>query len=216
MKRIIAVICVLALSLTFFAACSKKDNSQTTATAPLTTEKPRKKVAFPKGTYQNDEVKFTFNDDGTGEYIDRDTDIGAPLSYTENEDSNTLNVSFGSPNDTREVSYEVPDENTLVLIYDSHNYTLTKVEDDENDNTSIIGTWSDGSVAYTFNDDGSGEVFDYGTKSGTPFTYELSGDNNITLHVGYKDNTGKATYSVSGTTLTLKYDNGKTYTLSAG
>ena len=224
MKKIIAIICVLALSLTFFAACSKKDNSQSTVTSELTTQKPLKKVPFPTGTFVNDEVKFTFNDDGSGEFSDRDSETGVPIKYTENEDSNTLNVSFGAPDDTQEVSYEVPDENTLILRYSNNNYTLTRVdENDDNDdddikkdNTSIVGNWSDGSVAYTFNKDGSGEIFDYSTKTGTPFEYELKGDNNITLHIGSADDNSKATYSVSGSNLTLKYADGKSYNLSAG
>ena len=220
MKKIIAVICVAVMALAVFTACSKqsKTDTSTTSETNVQTTEAAEKVAFPTGTFENEEIRYVINKDGSGEVVHKDNGTGVAIEYKEKTDSNTVTVSFGSPDDTEDIAYEVPDEDTLILKYaDGKTYTLKRAEKEDNDDkgkTSLAGTWSDSSVTYVFREDGSGEITDNNKGIGTPFEYEVDGKN-ITFHMGSADDNTKATFSISGNTLTINYADGNTDVVTA-
>jgi hypothetical protein len=75
--------------------------------------------------------------------------------------------------------------------------------------SSIVGTWEDGSGGYTFNGDGTGSTFTFGGDGSVKFNYTINGDN-ITIRVEEDNFNFTSGYSVSGNTLTLNYPDGRT------
>ena len=160
------------------------------------------KSALPTGKWENEESVYTFNADGSGEIISKDGKTGVPLMYEVSADTTENNTP---------ATYEMPDENTLVLVYGGSTYTLSRVVK----SAFPTGKWENGESVYTFNEDGSGEIIGKDGKTGVALTYEVSADTNeITMHIGSAENNTPATYETPDeNTLVLVYG-GNTYTLA--
>ena len=78
---------------------------------------------------------------------------------------------------------------------------------------AIIGSWSDGSTTWTFNDDGLGKVLTSlvnENDAGNNFYYSAE-DGELTVTIG--DETTETTYTIDGDKMTFKNDTGtSTYT----
>lgn len=147
-KKALIALLTIVLALSLFAACGKSDNDNTTAaptatpteSAPVTDSTPTDstadttgssaadaKVAFPAGVWENSDVKYTFNADGSGATEDPATGSGTPFNYEVASDKNVVTIHFGSSDETETVSYSVSG-NTLVLTFaDGNVLTLNSV-----------------------------------------------------------------------------------------
>lgn len=237
-KALIALLAVV-LVLSLFAACGKNDNDGTTAaptaSAPVTDSTPTDstaanttastpvaatgsstadaKVAFPAGTWENSSVKYTFNADGSGSTEDPATGTGTPFNYEVASDKNVLTIHFGSADESEEVAYAVSGSALALTFADGRVITLNPAAE-KAETASIVGTWKNSDLKYTFNADGTGSNEDPATGMGTPFTYEAA-DGSMTIHFGSSEDSETASYSISGNTLTLTFADGNVFTLNA-
>lgn len=231
-KALIALLTVV-LVLSLFAACGKSDNDNTTAvptatptdSAPVTDSTPTSsaadttgsgtadaKVAFPAAAWENSDVKYTFNADGSGMAEDPATGTGTPFAYEVASDKNALTIHFGSADESEEVAYAVSGSALVLTFADGRVVTLNPAAA-EAETASIVGTWKSSDINYIFNADGTGSNEDPATGMGTSFTYEAS-DSSVTIHFGGSDESEKATYTISGSTLVLTFTDGTVYTLT--
>ena len=231
-KALIALLAVV-LVLSLFAACGKSDNDNTTAaptatpteSAPVTDSVPTDstadttggsavdtKVAFPTGAWENSDVKYTFNADGSGTTEDPATGTGTPFNYEVASDKNVLTIHFGSADESEEVAYAVSGSALVLTFADGKVVTLNPAAE-KAETASIVGTWKNSDLKYTFNADGTGSNEDPATSMGTPFTYEAA-DSSMTIHFGSSEDSETVSYSISGNTLTLTFADGTVYTLT--
>ena len=241
-KALIALLAVV-LVLSLFAACGKIDNDGTnaapTASAPVTdststdstaanttanttasapvaatgSSTADAKVAFPAGAWENSSVKYTFNADGSGSTEDPATGTGTPFNYEVASDKNVLTIHFGSADESEEVAYAVSGGTLALTFADGRVVTLNPAAE-KAETASIVGTWKNSNLKYTFNADGTGSNEDPATGMGTPFTYEAA-DGSMTIHFGSSEDSETASYSISGNTLTLTFADGNVFTLNA-
>ena len=158
------------------------------------------------GTWKNDNVIYTFNAGGTGSTEDPATGTGTPFTYEVAADQDVVTISFGSPDDSEAVAYAMPDENTLVLSFESGAVTLSRAA-----KTAFpTGTWKNEDVIYTFNADGTGSTEDPTTGTGTPFTYEVAADQDVvTISFGSPDDSEAVAYAMPDeNTLVLSFASG--------
>ena len=79
------------------------------------------------GSWENEKTVYTFNADGNGFIDDKETGTGVAFTY-ETAKANAITMHIGSAAESEEVTFETPDENTLVLTYADNNVvTLTRV-----------------------------------------------------------------------------------------
>ena len=237
-KKALIALLAFVLVLSLFAACGKNDNNTTTAapteSAPVTDSMPTDstaadttanapvattgssaadaKVAFPAGAWENADVKYTFNADGSGASEDPATGTGAPFAYEVASDKNTVTIHFGGSDESEEVAYAVSGSALVLTFADGRVVTLNPAAA-EAETASIVGTWKSSDVNYTFNADGSGSNEDSSTGMGTSFTYEAA-DGSMTIHFGGADESENVTYTLSGSTLVLTFTDGTAYTLT--
>ena len=141
-------------------------------------------VKFPAGDWENSDVRFEFNSDGSGIMMTKDSGTGSPLSYETVSGKNSLTIHFGSADNSETVTYQMPDDYTLVLNFASgRSYTLSHAGEFE----FPTGTFENDSVSYTFNADGSGEFTSKDSGSGVGLTYDVQSTDTVVFHMGSAD-----------------------------
>ena len=165
---------------------------------------------FPVGAWENDEAVYTFNADGSGSVEDKVSGTAAPFAY-EIAKTGALTLHIGSADESEEVAFETPDDNTLVLTYADNNVvTLTRVAE-----RSVVGSWENEKTVYTFNADGNGFIDDKETGTGVAFTYETAKANAITMHIGSAAESEEVTFETPDeNTLVLTYADNNVVTLT--
>ncbi len=203
-------------------AASSSSSAATTAPAATTaasdSSASEEKVAFPAGAWENSDVTYTFESDGSGSVIHKDNGTGVPFQYEVSDGKNELTVHMGGVENTEKVAYAYSDGTLTLTFEDGRKVALTAAagkEDAEEETKSVVGTWVDSAITYTFNSDGSGSVINKDTGTGVPFDYEVSGSE-ITFHMGSVDNVDIASFELDGDTLALTFADGNSYTLERG
>ena len=142
-KKAIITLLAVVLVLSLFAACGKNNDPTDptaiptdSATVPDSTPSSTAdttgssatdtKVAFPAGAWENADVKYTFNADGSGSTEDLATGTGTPFAYEVASDKNALTIHFGSADESEEVAYAVSGGALVLTFADGTAYTLTR------------------------------------------------------------------------------------------
>ena len=223
MKRILAVLCVVVLAAALFAGCAKNDiktdGTSTDAGAvsgagadQASSAASAGDVGFPIGGWEDSVVRFEFNTDGQGYIMYKSDYDGNSLTYEAVPGSNSITVHFGAADNSEEVAYETPDENTLILKFeDGQTYTLVSADVFS---FPVSGTWENDEVSYAFNEDYSGTITGKEDGTGVGFEYDVYSTNYVFLLMGSSDNAEIVKYEMPDeNTLHLTYKDGTDLTL---
>lgn len=239
-KTIGALLCLFVL-LSVFAACAKKDDPDPTASQTdiadtsqnVTTADPAEtteaqtpsqstennasaeKTAFPGGAWENAEVVYAFNADGSGTVTNKDGETDAPFNYEVSDSKNEFTLHLGDADNSETVGYRYSGDALVLTFEDGKTVTLTRAAETGSETGSLVGTWKSDEIIYTFNADGVGATEDPETGMSSAFDYKINnGTNAVTFYYNGPDSGEDAAFELQGAdTLVLTLADGTVYTL---
>ena len=137
------------------------------------------------------------------------TGTGAPFEYDVNGD--TLTIRANGPENPETASFALTGKDALTLTFaDDKKVNLTRAAEEN----SIVGTWKNDDVVYTFNVNGTGETTAPATGMSAPFEYDVNGDT-LTIRANGPENPETAMFALTDkNTLVLTFAEGSPITLT--